>query len=616
VTAQGKGQIVQRVIDAKNVEIKATKFIQSAQEEWGIINTINMLLAEYSRFPTVDLFEMARAQIQDAREKIKDIHNRQAALLGEYLDQGSDAKAKQIFLRTIIPHIDDQDIALVNRVADKVQKQDPTQPDDQFEHLRNRYLSFVVQVLSTKTGTLRLREFNRLLGDENIRLDLLPTGFQAGFANDVDTAKSQKQEDRDVEVDQKIWKAVGENIPRFIEERFGKMGEDRRTPNLQTGQTGDLLVYLEKFQKLFPLYIGQGEAGQVAMFTSPLFTAIHHETGHVVNLLKRLGGGENKYTSNEGPFRKLADEEEVYNISVDRYSDKAMSQELGLPERIAHGSFMALYAGNESFSEREAQESMQTWGQLTGQRPELSNPVRDLQVKINSIKPADAASDPPFRNAIADYLAKVEDCLKRLTLEKMEPFEMRRLADAIGWSLNKLERKVYERMDQIQPSQQPSIQTNTLEFQNLRQDLEQIQAMHRQYISTIIDYNLPLWAPGSFDDRNKAVLVNAIREKLLAIANKPEWDTLGGWFKKKTPEGIVSLRQLLAQQNVNWQAVRNLVHEKNQRNSVETFLLAVPSALSGFYIRIEQFCDLYASKNQNIEPLRAFLDGIKHYNPI
>jgi hypothetical protein len=119
-----------------------------------------------------------------------------------------------------------------------------------------------------------------------------------------------------------------------------------------------------------------------------------------------------------------------------------------------------------------------------------------------------------------------------------------------------------------------------------------------------------------FGHNTRAVLVNAIREKFLAIANKPGWDTEGGWIKKKTPAGIVSLRQLLAQQNVDWQAVKSLVQEKNQRNSVEAFLLAVPSALSGFYIRIEQFCDLYISHSQDVGLLRAFLDGIKNYNPI
>ncbi len=97
-----------------------------------------------------------------------------------------------------------------------------------------------------------------------------------------------------------------------------------------------------------------------------MFTAIHHELGHVVNALKGKGGRKaDKYTADDDDLLFLTDEEELENISLDRYSDKAFTDEIALPERIAHHAFTGLDAATPELNQAFMQQDLQRWDART-----------------------------------------------------------------------------------------------------------------------------------------------------------------------------------------------------------------------------------------------------------
>ncbi|MFN8393641.1 MAG: M91 family zinc metallopeptidase [Bacteroidia bacterium] len=552
------------VLTKQNVAQKIKDFNTCNQQEQREIGVVNALLLEYSRIPTVDFYEMAQEQMLAARARIRLLHERQAELIGHFLDGKSTKEAQQAFLEGVVPGIEELDPALFQRIAARISRPEE-QTLEEFIELRNRYLAYIVQGLRTKTGYARLEEFEGLLGKKEIVLGSIGAEFGAGFQHDdQDTPKGQKQEDRDPIADELLLQSLGGNIPEFIRDRFGKMN---RTPGSQKGKTGNLAVYLERYKMLFPMYFGNGKKGGVEMFTSPLFTAMHHETGHLVNYLKGTSGGKNKYTrpkqtkeeeskiipqTEEGKLlENLTDEEEVYNISIDKYSDRAMSEELSLPERFAHKAYMGMVFGSDGWSEQEVHAMLTKWQKLSGQQPPLKNKMRNLQQEILHFLPG----DKDFQQKHQEHLTEVTDWLDHLLSGEIPKENLQRIADAIAWCLDKLEHKVYDRLAGIQKGKLSITKPDNGEIINLGQDLDLVQVQHRRYIQAIVAAKLDLWVQGNADDRRaanqdwRALLSN---KQGIRIEQSSQGNTIPKEFANEVQSNIA---KLLSRQNG-----RKLVH--------------------------------------------------------
>lgn len=408
-----------------------------------------------------------------------------------------------------------------------------------FVLLKGRMMTYIIQGLGTQTGKARLKEYEGLLGDKRkISLGTVAIEMGAGLADIKQDEFSRKQEERNPGEDDQLLESAGNNIPEFIDRRFGK--KDGRTPNPQKDSIGDLSMYLDRDKMLFPVYIGQNKKGGVEMYSSPLFTAMHHETGHSVNFLKGVSGGGNKYKGKGKTDNKilqvLTDEEEVHNISLDQHSDKVMSGELGLPERIAHGSYMGFdYAMEHIQDETDYHEQLQHWKELTGQKDGKSSQIRTLQQQVEALPVAkqdfhqyvshflqlvtkELSKIKPVKGSVKDKEPTID---KESTKDEQSPKEQdlsldepnQRLADAMGWCLDQLEHKVYQRFTMIQKGKWSTSDPEDIEVRNLRHDLNLIQAEHRKYISFIIFCNLHPWIDGTVEDQQMA---NMDWNKLLA----------------------------------------------------------------------------------------------------
>ncbi len=494
-----------KFISKENVGGKIKEFNhckdQEAQEVWKV----NTLLKAYSAMPTLDVHDRLQQQIPEARIKIGLFHQRQAQLITHFMNGVSNVEAKRSFLQGIIPKFEETDPELVESILSRLDKFNSDQMDEEFTLLKGRLLTYVIQGLGTVTGKARLKEFGGLLGDKR-RIGLGTTAIEmgAGLADQDDEAFAHKQDGRNQKEDGERIATLKDNIPAFIDQRFGK--EAPRTPNPQKDKVGNLMVLLDRDKKLFPVYIGQTDKGNVEMFSSPLFTAMHHETGHAVNFLKGMGGGGNKYKWDKNTLIHLTDEEEVHNISLDQHSDKAMSRELGLPHRIAHKSYLGFdYSQEEIQVESEYHGELQKWKGLSGQDKEKSNPIRDLQLEVKGI----SIASQQFHSDIARALNNIMPVTSEWAIKEEEPNSPQheanqRVADALGWCLDQLEHKVYDRMSAIQRNKTAMVKPGESEFAALKNDLDLIQAQHRKYISAIIGSKLQLWVNGTVDEKRMA----------------------------------------------------------------------------------------------------------------
>jgi hypothetical protein len=548
-----------------NVEERIKFFNHCRRLEQEEVLKVNTLLTAYSKLPTLDMHQRLQIQMPAARTKIGLLHKRQAELITHFMDKGSSVEAKRAFLQGVIPNFEDTDPALVASISSRlemaesfdldkedsaqlektdtteVEKTDTTEVDKKrnallekaFALLKGRMMTYIIQGLGTQTGKARLKEFEGLLGDKRkISLGTVAIEMGAGLVDLKQDEFSRKQEERNPGEDDQLLETTGNNIPEFIDRRFGK--KDGRTPNPQKDNIGDLSMYLDRNKKLFPVYIGLNKGGRVEMYSAPLFTAMHHETGHSVNFLKGVSGGGNKYKGKGKTDNKvlqvLTDEEEVHNISLDRYSDKVMSGELGLPERIAHGSYMGFdYAMEDIQDEGDFHGQLQYWKELTGQKDGKSNHIRALQQQVETLPVA----KPDFHDNIAHFLQLVNQELGTIkpvkgSVKGKEPLKDKestkeqalgldepnqRLADAMGWCLDQLEHKVYERFTMIQKGKLATSDPEGAEVRKLRHDLNLIQAEHRKYISFVTVCNLHIWVNGTVEDQ---LMANVDWNKLLA----------------------------------------------------------------------------------------------------
>jgi hypothetical protein len=198
-------------------------------------------------------------------------------------------------------------------------------------------------------------------------IDTLAIGGPKAGQNDPDTdnPKSEKTDARDKVADAQLLKKVGGNLAEFVKEK--QKLPDTRAVNPKKEEIGNLKVFMDRSDKLLPIYYGLKGSEDVKAFASPMFTAVHHELGHLANALKgKHGKKADKYTGQEGNLANLTDEEELQNISLDKFSDKAFTDELGLPERIAHGSLGGLdLASPDGLNEAGLFSDMQMWDEKT-----------------------------------------------------------------------------------------------------------------------------------------------------------------------------------------------------------------------------------------------------------
>jgi hypothetical protein len=475
-----------------NVEKKIALFTDCGKKEKAEIDNVNILLTKYSKLPTLDVFETLQLQMSQARARIKELHQQQADLLGQYMDSKNE-ESKAAFLAGIIPGFKETDGELFRLIAGKV-TQDDGQTEKTFKLLRNRYLAYIVQGFGQQTSKDRLTEFGGLLGKRTITLGTVGAEFMAGFQDLPDLDKGYKTDKRNEKEDGELFGEVEGNIPEFIDRRFGKDGTAQvRTPNKEAEETGNLSVLLENRMELFPVFVGKGRE-HTELFSSPLFTAMHHETGHLINSLKGVSGGRNKYGKDD-PLNVLTDEEEVYNISLDRYSDKALSQEMGLPERIAHKAYTGLTVGMDSIAEKDTYALLNTWRRLSKEPEDTDNPLRNHQLEISQLEPGDEG----FHKKLQGFVTDISEAID--VLGEIEEAEIKqRVADFIAWCLDQLEHKVYTRLKTLQ-SKGSIVDPENDEFTAMRADLDLLQVQHRRYIAAIIAGKLQLWVHGTLDER-------------------------------------------------------------------------------------------------------------------
>lgn len=354
-------QVLQMVLDDKNVDKKAKDFLQYHAEEAELIKAANKLLDEYSKKSSHENFTKLNDALPDLRDEINEKTDLMAGIIGEY----ALCKVKEV-RKTFLDTVLEKDSSEMGPLFDKLIAQ-TTLGQEVDEKFKNRFLSYTLQSSKFATGEGRVKELMSLLGDRNIVINTLALGGpKAGQANpDVDNPKSEKSNARDKQADANLLKKVGGNLAEFVKEK--QKAPDPRTVNPKKDEIGNLQIFMDKSDKLLPVYYGLQGDENVKAYASPMFTAVHHELGHLTNALKgQHGKKSDKYTGSEGALASLTDEEELQNISLDKFSDKAFTDELGLPERIAHGSLGGLdLASPDGLSEGQLFSDMQMWDERT-----------------------------------------------------------------------------------------------------------------------------------------------------------------------------------------------------------------------------------------------------------
>jgi hypothetical protein len=390
--ALSTARVVQAVLDLENVREKASQFLACHEKESELIGKANVLLTNYSKDATPANFAKLNKDLPGIRDEITKQTDLQAGIIAEYAACKTEA-VRKTFLDTVLA----KDATELRPLFDKLLDQTTLAPERQQEEgsdqvkyvdekFKYRFLSYVLQSSKYATGEGRFRELMGLLGDRNVVIDKLPySGPKAGLADpDTDNPKSEKTDARDKAADAELLKQSGGNLAEYIKAK--RELDDTRTENPRKGELGNVTVLMDSSQQLLPVYYGLTGEKEVEAYTSPLFTAIHHELGHVVNSLKGKGGRKaDKYTGAEGALLSLTDEEELQNISLDRFSDKAFTDELRLPERIAHGAFSGLDSATPKLDEQFVKEDFKKWDKLTyrmdGRRLELLQTIKALAAK-------------------------------------------------------------------------------------------------------------------------------------------------------------------------------------------------------------------------------------------
>ncbi|HET6991337.1 MAG TPA: DUF4157 domain-containing protein, partial [Bacteroidia bacterium] len=321
----GLNKIIQRVLNAMNVAAKAGQFLTAHNAERDLIIEANNLLKAFSEHATATTFNAVDQRLSAIRDAASVQTNTQAALIQEYIDTADEA-VRKTFLDAVLQ----KDSAVLKPLFNTLINQttlgaavDPV--------YKRRFLSYVLQGMKFPSGEGRFTELMGLLGGRNIEINQMLLGPSAGLQNpDVENVMGEKTNVRDRNADAELLEQHDGNLSEFI--RAKAAGGDQRTANPLRVGIGNVAVNMERNQTVFPIFYGHTATKDVQAFTAPMFAANHHELGHVINKLKgKAGVHADRYDHRDGALSNLTDEEEVHNISLDQYSDKAMSTDLQLP---------------------------------------------------------------------------------------------------------------------------------------------------------------------------------------------------------------------------------------------------------------------------------------------
>jgi hypothetical protein len=410
--------VVRVVLNRDNVAAQAKQFLDCHEEEKKLIGQANDLLNGYSSEPTPANLDQLNKDLPDIRDKITIQTNTQAGIIEAYAGSDSD-EVRQAFLGTVLAG----DAGELLPLFDKLLKQ-TTLTQDVDAKFKFRFLSYVLQSSKYASGKGRLKDFMGLLGAREVVIDEAKLGApQAGLVSEDDDAKSEKTNRRNKDTEAALLLTKGGNLAEYVKAKRAQ--GDTRTANGARGEIRNVKVIMENAQKLLPIYFGLTGGKEVCAFTSPLFTAIHHELGHAVNRLKgKHGKKEDKYTKmgDKQPLASLTDDEEMWNISLDGFSDKAFTDELTLPERIAHGAYSSLDASDTPLREADVKGVLTQFDQNTykidARRVEVLQTIKGLTGK-NWGPHTTGKSKPDGVEKIALLLAAVKttrkDVLDQLT---------------------------------------------------------------------------------------------------------------------------------------------------------------------------------------------------------
>lgn len=356
-TNLGFNQTVQRILNAKNVISKGQQFLAAHEAERQLIIQANTLLTAFSEHASGSTLKALNTKLLPIRDATYAQTNAQSDLIQEYIDTADEA-IRKTFLDTVLQ----KDSAVLKPLFNTLINQTPLGMGVDIAYKR-KFLSYVLQGMKFIAGEGRFIELMGLLGDRNIEINHLPEGPSAGLASEQDDPLGEKTNRRNKATDANLLEEHDGNLSEFIKTKFG--GADTRGANPAAGTIGDARVNMASDQQLFPIYYGHTATKDVQAFTSPMFAANHHELGHVVNKLKGKAGFRDDRYRGDGILTHLTDEEEVYNISIDQHSDKALTTNLGLPERIAHGAMSKLDANTPEVNGDYMFEDLNKWDKHT-----------------------------------------------------------------------------------------------------------------------------------------------------------------------------------------------------------------------------------------------------------
>ncbi|HZD95254.1 MAG TPA: hypothetical protein VE133_13425, partial [Candidatus Sulfotelmatobacter sp.] len=298
-------EVAQMVLDARNVEAKAAQFLVAHARESELIGEANTLLEKYSTNATRENLKKLNDDLPGIRDKITEQTNLQADIIGEYA--ASDVEAVH---KTFLDKVLEKDAAEMRPLFDKLLNQTTLKEgvDEKFKH---RFLSYVLQSSKYATGEGRFRELMGLLGDREFVLGTRGLGAPlAGLESADDDPKSEKANARDKVADKELLKNKKGNLAEFVKAKRAE--EDQRQENADKDEVGNIQIDMDSSQQVLPVYFGLTGKQEVQAYTSPMFTAVHHELGHAVNRLKgKHGRKADQYKSDEGALAHLTDEEEL-----------------------------------------------------------------------------------------------------------------------------------------------------------------------------------------------------------------------------------------------------------------------------------------------------------------
>ncbi|QSB25577.1 hypothetical protein [Flavobacterium sp. CLA17] len=351
-------QVVQRVLNAQNVVAKGHQFLAAHEEERQLIIKANKLLQDFSEHDSPATFHAVSSKLTSIRDACYAQTNIQANLVQEYVDIADEAVRKK-FLDTVLQ----KDSAVLKPLFNRLINQTPL-GDGVDAKYKKIFLSYVLQGMKFTAGEGRFTELMQLLGDRNIEINQLLIGPSAGLQNpERDNPLGEKTERRDKVADAELLAHHHNNLSEFIKAKA--TGAYARTANPRRAEIGHATVNMERSQTLLPIYYGHTATKDIQAFTSPMFAANHHELGHVVNKLKGMAGVSADKYRGEPTLNQLTDEEEVHNISIDEHSDKALTDQMKLPERIAHGAMGGLDAASPALDRKAMADDLTNWDTLT-----------------------------------------------------------------------------------------------------------------------------------------------------------------------------------------------------------------------------------------------------------